>query len=188
MSGTHKIELSEERLAELLQEAGAHAAVAMLAAAPAAGAAKGEEAPPAVGALVDDAMVERAMDGMFGSVDYQPGYGGYVGKDAMRAALTAALSAAPQAEGRGWLPIESAPKSVADGSRVGGIYLLGFVPEDDVEDPCVMIDVVWWEPLLPNNAGGRGKWVRSANGTDVECKPTHWQPLPTPPASTKGEA
>lgn len=83
-----------------------------------------------------------------------------------------------------WRPIESAPKSVADGSRVSGVYLLGFVPDEEIDfDPNACIDIVWWEPLLANKAGTRGKWCRSAGSTVIECKPTHWRPLPAPPAA-----
>lgn len=85
-----------------------------------------------------------------------------------------------------WPPIETAPKSVADGRRVEGIYLLGYCPDEDTVDPQACIDVIWWEPLLPNNAGTRGKWCRSACGTAVECKPTHWHHLPN--ASTLAAA
>lgn len=80
-----------------------------------------------------------------------------------------------------WQPIETAPKSVADGQRVGGIYLLGYVPDSDVADPSACIDIIWWEPLLPNKRGGRGKWCANAFGDACEVSPTHWMPLPEPP-------
>lgn len=80
-----------------------------------------------------------------------------------------------------WQPIETAPKSKADGRRVEGIYLLGFVPDVDVTDEALMIDVIWWEPLLPNNHGGRGKWCANRYGEAVEVRATHWMPLPLPP-------
>ena len=91
-------------------------------------------------------------------------------------------SLSAQAVGDGWLPIESAPKSVADGTRVEGIYLLGFVPDADAVDPSSCMDTIWWEPLLPNNAGKRGKWC--AGKSDIEVSPTHWQPLPESPGTT----
>lgn len=80
-----------------------------------------------------------------------------------------------------WQPIKSAPKSVADGSRVEGIYLLGFVPEDDLVDRSAGIRIIWWEPLLPGANGHRGKWVSEAFAESVEVSPTHWMPLPEPP-------
>ncbi len=80
-----------------------------------------------------------------------------------------------------WQPIETAPKSVADGSRIDGVYLLGFIPDVDAVDPASCIDVIWWEPLLPNVRGGRGKWVANRFGDACEVAPTHWRPLPVPP-------
>lgn len=38
-------------------------------------------------------LVAAARDGMVGESDYAPGYGGYVGDDAMRAAVTAVITA-----------------------------------------------------------------------------------------------
>ncbi len=103
----------------------------------------------------------------------------------------AALTATPSAQAGevvAWKPIETAPKSAADGSRVDGIYLLGFAPEEELS-PEACIDVVWWEPLLPNKAGGRGKWVRNGMGDDKdECAPTHWMPLPPAPDTTRQPA
>jgi len=104
--------------------------------------------------------------------------------DQMRAYAQAALNA--RAGGDGWLPIESAPKSVADGRRVEGVYLLGFIPDSDACDPLSCMDTIWWEPLLPNSAGGRGKWC--AGKSDIEVSPTHWQPLPAPPAALASQA
>lgn len=81
-----------------------------------------------------------------------------------------------------WLPIESAPRSVADGRRVEGTYLLGFVPSAEAVDRQMQVDVIWWEPLMSNKAGTRGKWCASSFGDAVEVEPTHWQPLPKAPA------
>lgn len=90
-----------------------------------------------------------------------------------------------QQAAREWLPIESAPKSVADGRHVDGIFLLGFIPEDALVDSFARISVIWWEPLLRNSQGGRGKWVADCCDVTVEVKPTHWQPLPAPPRPTQ---
>ena len=93
-----------------------------------------------------------------------------------RIGLTAAL---PHLSG--WRPIAEAPKSQADGRRVDGIYLLGFIPDPDFVSPDAAIDVIWWEPLLPNKRGGRGKWVANRFGEACDVEPTLWQPLPPPP-------
>jgi hypothetical protein len=82
---------------------------------------------------------------------------------------------------RAWQPIETAPKSVADGSRVDGIYLLGFVPDDDLVDRSAGIRIIWWEPLLTGANGKRGKWVADGFEETLEVTPTHWQDLPPPP-------
>jgi hypothetical protein len=80
-----------------------------------------------------------------------------------------------------WMPIETAPKSTstqeANGARVRGIYLLGFMPDDTSSDPATGISVIWWEP----HGGHRkqGHWVSDA-GIDG-CKPSHWMALPAPP-------
>ena len=86
--------------------------------------------------------------------------------------------------GATWQPIDSAPKSTVDGSRVGGIYLLGFIPDADVMDDQAKVDVIWWEPLMPNSAGGRGKWCASSFGDSVEVAPSHWRSLPAAPGDS----
>lgn len=80
-----------------------------------------------------------------------------------------------------WQTIDSAPKSVADGNRVTGVYLLGYEPDDEMLDKSALIDIIWWEPLMRSKVGTLGKWCRSAAGEDVEVFPTHWMPLPEPP-------
>lgn len=80
-----------------------------------------------------------------------------------------------------WQPIETAPKSVADGRKVGGIYHLGFIPDDGSHDGQSQISVIWWEPLMKSRHGERGKWCADAFDCAVEVKPTHWMPLPEPP-------
>lgn len=77
----------------------------------------------------------------------------------------------------------------ADGSAVAGVYLLGFCFDPDLDfDPQACIDIVWWEPLLPNRAGGRGKWCRNNAGEAIEVSPTHWQPLPAAPTQEPSHA
>lgn len=84
-----------------------------------------------------------------------------------------------------WQPIETAPKSQADGREVDGVYLLGFtrteIDEADGVSPEACIDVIWWEPLLPNKAGTRGRWTANRFGEAMEVEATHWMPLPAPP-------
>lgn len=88
-----------------------------------------------------------------------------------------------------WKSIDSAPKSVADGRQVSGIYILAFVPEpsyhEDEAPPTLesQVCVVWWEPLMKNDKGGRGLWM----GEGIyEVHPTQWlcriDELPAPSA------
>lgn len=65
-----------------------------------------------------------------------------------------------------WMPIETAPR---DGTKVllWPGYLMG-------GDPMTG----WWARLAR-------KWV--AAGEPFDSQPTHWRPLPTPPAHDKGE-
>jgi hypothetical protein len=76
-----------------------------------------------------------------------------------------------------WEKIESAPKSTSvetvHGHMVTGKYFLAYCPEEGVTpDSCIC--VCWWEP---HSDGGR--WQGEA---DFPLKPTHWMPLPAPPA------
>jgi len=75
-----------------------------------------------------------------------------------RAAVTAYLAEA----GDGWMPIETAPK---DGTKIllWPGYLMGGDPMSG-----------WWARLA-------GKWVSA--GEPFEVAPTHWRPLPAPPAA-----
>lgn len=120
------------------------------------------------------AAVEAALLAYYDEGDLPAQYPKLLGM--MRIALTAAL---PHLSG--WRPIAEAPKSQADGRRVDGIYLLGFIPDPDFVSPDAAIDVIWWEPLLPNKRGGRGKWVANRFGEACDVEPTLWQPLPPPP-------
>lgn len=83
-----------------------------------------------------------------------------------------------------WRSMDAAPKSAADGNRVEGVYLLGFIPDDDLADPQACIDVIWWEPLLPNSKGGRGKWCANRYSEACEVAPTKWQHLPNVQATS----
>lgn len=76
-----------------------------------------------------------------------------------------------------WQRIETAPKSLANGSHIQGIYLLGFCPEEGV-DPKGCIEIIWWEPLTESFSGELGCWF---GASAWEMHPTHWMPLPTPP-------
>lgn len=76
-----------------------------------------------------------------------------------------------------WQPIETAPKSTADGPQVHGIYLLGFCPDPDTCNLESAVCVIWWEPLMK---GGKGMWYGEGG---YEMHPTHWMPLPPLPAN-----
>lgn len=73
-----------------------------------------------------------------------------------------------------WQPIDTAPKSTHEGEYVRGIYLLGYCPEEGIR-PDACICVIWWEPLQNG-----GEWVNEAGAL---VRPTHWMPLPEPPAA-----
>jgi hypothetical protein len=80
-----------------------------------------------------------------------------------------------------WRTIDSAPKSVADGRYVDGIYILGYMPADEIQEDPERVAVIWWEPLLIGKNGKRGKWVSDVYACEGEVRPTHWMPLPEPP-------
>lgn len=86
-----------------------------------------------------------------------------------------------------WQPIETAPK---DGARV----LIGWWNDDGVWDQrCAYWDAVFtsdWNEET-NETVHIGEWtdgaVQSFNYEETHCyKPTHWQPLPSPPAQDGG--
>lgn len=81
-----------------------------------------------------------------------------------------------------WRPIETAPKSTADGDHVHGIYIIGFCPEPDMCNLESAVCVVWWEPLMK---GGAGMWYGEGG---YETKPTHWMPLPQPPKEATAQS
>lgn len=125
----------------------------------------------------DFKALSAALDALDDLPDDQPGY-------TMAEAAKARWALRRLLGDESWQSMETAPKSTVDGLRVEGIYLQGFIPDDDLVDEAAMIDVIWWEPLLPNNKGGRGKWCANRYGEACEVIPTHWMPLPQPPTAT----
>lgn len=104
-----------------------------------------------------------------------------VAEAAYRAGYKAALNA--RAGGDGWLPIESAPK---DGTRILGLTSFGVEP-------------VRWHTDSGEEYGLRDGWVGTEQDSEclpanrisrltATCQPTHWQPLPTPPAALASQA
>lgn len=82
-------------------------------------------------------------------------------------------TSAPPALGREsgvWLPIETAPK---DGTSV-----LLFMAGGDGEDPNRTIAVGMWDKFDYCTMG----WLMEAG--DGWLSPSHWMPLPTPPAAS----
>lgn len=81
--------------------------------------------------------------------------------DTLKALL--ALIAEAEGEPRGWRPIETAPKD--------GTPILAY----PVWSNWKVAEVVWHEMVRTP-----GRW--ESRGLAVRCEPTHWMPLPTPPA------
>ena len=108
-------------------------------------------------------MPARTLYGPNRTVD-----GHYFTADQMRAYAQAALNA--RTGGDGWLPIESAPKD-------GTLVLLS--------RPGAAV----WQG---NWVGQSGRYVINGwtrfNSVDIGWEPTHWQPLPTPPAALASQA
>lgn len=98
------------------------------------------------------------------------------------------LSAIAGGEAPAWQLINSAPKSVAEGSTIRGVYLLGFVPADTDIDPQTGVMAIWWEPLTRCTSGKRrglmGVWFGEGG---LEVEPSHWMPLPLAPFAAKTE-
>jgi len=67
-----------------------------------------------------------------------------------------------------WQGIESAPKT---GDDLIEKCIIGYCADEEHQND--RMKVVWWEPKIKG-----GVWWSDA---DMECKPTHWQPLHTPP-------
>ena len=74
-----------------------------------------------------------------------------------------------------WQPIETAPKD--------GRQLLMFC---DDYDPAVFVASFGWTDLPKNHADYWEGWIFAeeilASHTETEPEPTHWMPLPAPPA------
>lgn len=94
--------------------------------------------------------------------------------DSLAAVYRAMVSAAPPAPSA-WRPIETAPKT-RDDFTGGTVEILGWIP-DDTAPKGGNRETVWWEPKLGD--GGKGAWWFCG---DHEVHPTHWMPLPAPPA------
>ena len=80
----------------------------------------------------------------------------------------AALNA--RAGGDGWLPIESAPK---DGRGVFAFWGTNTRVDEQSYGVAVFVG---------------GDWCNADNTNDIYGEPTHWQPLPTPPAALASQA
>jgi hypothetical protein len=77
-----------------------------------------------------------------------------------------------------WQPIETAPKSTHAGgnTRIEAFYFLAYCPEPDAVGLESCVCVCWWEPLMNK---GAGQWYGEGM---YPLHPTHWMPLPKPPA------
>lgn len=75
-----------------------------------------------------------------------------------------------------WLPIESAPKD--------GTSILGWIvhPGDDYSaEPFQRPSIMYWDDMVPGEYGHPAQWEKQWIGS-----PTHWMPLPNPPAPDDG--
>ena len=127
--------------------------------------------------VISDAFRTTLLCQQDGLIDASPKGDHVVGVNKM-------VQDSPKGGSAAWQPMDVAPKSVADGERVEGIYLLGYIPDADLVDPQAYIDVIWWEPLLPNSKGERGKWCANRYGEACEVAPTGWQHLPAAQATS----
>ena len=69
----------------------------------------------------------------------------------------------------GWQDIASAPKD--------GTWILGYEPRRHVEDTIRV-----WQWVGHAGEYGTGLWIDAADSCDADEQPTHFMPLPTPPA------
>ena len=105
--------------------------------------------------------------------DFAHAFGAYTARldpDDFDLAFAASPASPPITEQGAWQPIETAPKD--------GTWFLGWVDRADVED---QYDVWRWDAEIETESG-YGFWVNAAD-SNLDEFPTHWQPLPTPPAS-----
>jgi hypothetical protein len=75
----------------------------------------------------------------------------------------------------GWQPIETAPKG--DGRENGPEIIVAAFYEGGATSG---IATWWWHPN-PSDAEDGGRWEIGSHGAE-RFVPTHWMPLPTPPA------
>jgi hypothetical protein len=67
-----------------------------------------------------------------------------------------------------WQPIETAP--------IGGSIILGFIPADEYHDG-------WTGPVWHDGDEWLSDGIPIGDGAVcIACEPTHWMPLPAPPA------
>jgi hypothetical protein len=76
----------------------------------------------------------------------------------------------------GWQPIETAPK---DGQQFIGLW----------RGQVYTVSWVQYYVKWPHEEGGptfRGGWSAETWDQHMPCQPTHWMPLPPPPARQQG--
>jgi hypothetical protein len=105
------------------------------------------------------------------AVDCQVENGWDLWTNEARAALTAMQPLLAQ----GWEPIETAPK---DGTHVLVYARLGHNGKVRRSRHGCFVNVAHFEP----------SWGWLTSPSDYQIKPTHWRPLPAPPALEQGDA
>lgn len=84
-------------------------------------------------------------------------------------AILSALTAEGYVVVMGWQPIETAPKD--------GTAMLAYLP--DSVDPLMVVEVREFE----GDPDGPGWYITGTESeAEIDCAPTHWMPLPAPPA------
>ncbi|MCK8788120.1 DUF551 domain-containing protein [Roseomonas sp. NAR14] len=79
------------------------------------------------------------------------------------------------AQGVAWRDISTAPKGIVVNGTPRSVYFLAYCPDISAIDPSACLCICWWEPFI-----GDGCWYGEG---DFETHPTHWMPLPAPPAA-----